>query len=147
MEIWFQIYLASICWFLYKSSSINFEVVPCTYLPSFRYLLHSLYNFILQYICKKPCVKRRLGCTMDHKCQKKCHEQCDPCTEMVNKKLPCDHSRKIKCNKNTKDVKCLKLCKQLLKCGHPCKLKCFEPCSTICHQLVSTTLKDFNKQF
>ena len=59
-----------------------------------------------QYFCKKVCSRNKVNCKKDHKCGKKCHEDCDLCTIKVERKLPCGHSQVAECYLNDEDIKC-----------------------------------------
>ncbi|XP_057379336.1 NFX1-type zinc finger-containing protein 1-like [Daphnia carinata] len=112
-----------------------------------------------KYICKKACSQKKVDCRENHKCGKKCFEDCDLCLVKVNRTLPCGHSQiaecflsdeKIKCTEivNKTIIECMhsiriecsviatrRLCKQpcekYLKCGHQCKKQCRETCTSL----------------
>ncbi|XP_046965728.1 NFX1-type zinc finger-containing protein 1-like [Vanessa cardui] len=89
------------------------------------------------YICSKPCVKAKKGCTMDleegdrgdHQCRKQCYETCDDCNiKVLKKRSSCKHREHIACSKNVDETPCGKKCARTLPCGHFCMKKCFENC-------------------
>ncbi|CAH2096329.1 unnamed protein product [Euphydryas editha] len=88
------------------------------------------------YVCTKPCVKAKKGCTMelvgdrgDHQCRKKCHEECDDCNvEVVKKRSLCKHKERVACSRSADELPCRKKCARTLPCGHFCKKKCSETC-------------------
>ena len=59
-----------------------------------------------KYVCMKPCSRRKLSCKEDHKCSKKCHEDCDLCTIKIQHKLSCGHSQFAKCHFTEEDIRC-----------------------------------------
>ena len=81
--------------------------------------------------CLKPCKKINPNCKLKlHECKKRCYEDCGPCQEKVEKKLPCGHIKKdCKCYENEMTIKCIEKCNKILKCGHKCTLKCSEDCN------------------
>ncbi|KAK4298586.1 hypothetical protein Pmani_029078 [Petrolisthes manimaculis] len=105
--------------------------------------------------CKQLCSK--VLCKLGHLCPKPCDEcqlsdACDPCTELVLKKLPCHHKHKLQCNisperyecptpvmrelphcqhmanmlchEHPEKVSCSLDCETWLNCGHKCRQKC-----------------------
>lgn len=58
------------------------------------------------YICKKQCTKVKRGCKMDHKCGKKCFEECDICNKTWNRTLPCGHTVFTECHRNDDEIEC-----------------------------------------
>ena len=58
------------------------------------------------YLCKKPCGRTKADCKEDHKCGKKCHEDCDRCREKVNRTLPCGHSVFAECGLDDENIQC-----------------------------------------
>ncbi|CAH2096340.1 unnamed protein product [Euphydryas editha] len=88
------------------------------------------------YVCTKPCVKAKKGCTMelvgdrgDHQCRKKCHEECDNCNvKVVKKRSLCKHKERVACSRSADELPCRKKCARTLPCGHFCKKKCSETC-------------------
>ena len=106
---------------------------------------HGMFCFcskdVSQLICSNPC-KRNLKC--GHPCPGKCFEECSQyqCQKMVVKKLNCagNHSRKMYCKDDPKNVACQKECTQLLACGHPCPGDCSQPCERFrCKRRVEKT--------
>ena len=59
-----------------------------------------------QYICKKPCEKNKKNCKGNHKCTKKCCEECNLCEVKTNRLLPCGHEVFVECHFDDKDVNC-----------------------------------------
>ena len=89
--------------------------------------------------CHQPCKRIKLYCSLNkHICHKLCYEKCDICEEIVDKELPCGHTKKeCKCCINPNTIKCEEKCKRKLKCGHLCQLKCYENCkSQVCKQKI-----------
>ncbi|EFA00122.1 NFX1-type zinc finger-containing protein 1 [Tribolium castaneum] len=86
----------------------------------------------LEYKCQKPCTRFMKYCTVndeDHRCRKKCFEDCDVCTVVVRKKRTvCNHYYDVRCCEDVDDIDCEKPCAKMRNCGHPCKRKCNEPC-------------------
>lgn len=90
-------------------------------------------SLILQYECKKPCAKLNKNCSQDHKCNKKCYEECLFCSLKVDKILECKHLKKsVNCGDDIKKLQCSKHlpCNRILECGHKCQRKCYEKCRT-----------------
>ena len=58
------------------------------------------------YLCKKACSRNKKDCKLDHKCGKKCHEDCDLCTIKMERKLPCGHTQLAECCLNDEEIKC-----------------------------------------
>ncbi|KAI5644350.1 AAA domain-containing protein [Phthorimaea operculella] len=78
--------------------------------------------------CYMPC--ERILCELGHQCPLKCSVKCQPCKRMVNKLLPCGHSKQIFCYLDPADptVKCGTIVKvKLPDCQHevdkPCHMK------------------------
>ncbi|KAI9558322.1 hypothetical protein GHT06_015075 [Daphnia sinensis] len=121
-----------------------------------------------EYQCKKQCGKMKQGCKKNHKCGKKCFEDCTLCNEKWTRTLPCGHTIFTECYRNDEDIFCPTmmtkiipecghevqvacsteptrlLCKELcnlkLPCGHACKKKCCEPCNQAdCNEPVTTS--------
>ena len=59
-----------------------------------------------EYKCKRQCERLKMGCKKDHRCGRKCFEDCDPCMEKWNRTLPCGHSSFVECNLNDDDIFC-----------------------------------------
>ena len=85
-----------------------------------------------EYKCNKPCAKTL--CTRNHKCRRRCYQECGPCMELVTKILPlCGHTQKVPCFKDPSKEKCLSPCLKILpRCGHRCANLCSEECSVKC---------------
>ncbi|KAF4525723.1 hypothetical protein B566_EDAN011900 [Ephemera danica] len=92
--------------------------------------------------CLMPC-SRNLRC--NHKCQRKCWEECMPCEENVEKTRSCGHTYKLKCFENPEQIKCLQPCTLTLKCSHKCQHKCWEKCEP-CEVPVKKTLRCAHNQ-
>jgi len=76
-------------------------------------------------------------CSLNHKCQKMCYEDCSLCTVEVQKVLPCGHTKKdAPCVLNVDEIECNLPCDRPLKCDHKCQSKCFEKCKP-CEKQVS----------
>lgn len=58
------------------------------------------------YQCKKPCERTKANCKQDHKCGKKCFEECNPCRIRVKRTLPCGHSVFTSCGLNDREIYC-----------------------------------------
>ncbi|XP_068745966.1 NFX1-type zinc finger-containing protein 1-like isoform X2 [Montipora capricornis] len=90
-----------------------------------------------EYRCNKPCAKSL--CKLDHKCKKRCFQECGPCLQPVQKFLNCGHLQKVPCFKNPSEVKCRSPCEQILPCGHGCQNECSEGCTVRCAAKVKKT--------
>ncbi|KAL8181432.1 UNVERIFIED_CONTAM: hypothetical protein K2H54_001711 [Gekko kuhli] len=90
--------------------------------------------------CQFPC--SRVLCESNHKCPKKCSEDCGPCSVKVEKVIPkCGHSQVVPCHVPAEAWVCEEPCPQLRECGHPCKLHCGQDCrSQVCRESVQVTL-------
>ncbi|XP_054748296.2 NFX1-type zinc finger-containing protein 1-like isoform X1 [Lytechinus pictus] len=87
------------------------------------------------YKCRQKCTK--IICTSGHRCMKLCYQPCDTqCLRMVNKELPCGHSQKVSCSKNTSNVICESQCRRILDCRHRCKEPCGKKCTEKCEEMV-----------
>lgn len=62
--------------------------------------------YFFQYICVKPCARLRKGCSTAHHCRLSCCEDCEPCTEIVIRELPCKHQIKLQCETDILQHKC-----------------------------------------
>lgn len=83
----------------------------------------------LEYRCFEKCTKNNAGCTKNHKCLKKCYEECNACAVSISKEMPCSHIAVcVECSQPVGKIKCKKMCKKVLPCGHPCERICFEGC-------------------
>lgn len=78
----------------------------------------------------KSCEKMNLKCTLNHQCQKLCHQDCLMCNVKIKQKiLPCGHIKhNVPCGLNINDIKCPLPCDRLLLCNHKCQAKCYEQC-------------------
>ena len=76
-------------------------------------------------LCTNPCEK---SCKEGHRCQKLCHEDCGPCSVMVQKEMFCGHTYSMECSTNRFTFKCPMQClKPVCKNGHKCKKQCHYP--------------------
>ncbi|XP_076063757.1 NFX1-type zinc finger-containing protein 1-like isoform X2 [Oratosquilla oratoria] len=97
-----------------------------------------------EYRCFADCEENPEGCSKDHKCTKKCYEECGKCMFKVDKVLPCGHEQKnVSCSKPPEEIECRKKCKEFLSCGHKCKKMCFEECGG-CMEIVEKTVPSCN---
>ena len=90
-----------------------------------------------EYTCKKPCAK--VLCKLNHKCTKRCYQECGPCLKLVDKLLPCGHFQKVPCSYNPSEVKCVSPCPKILRCGHQCQNLCSEDCTVKCVNVTKKT--------
>ena len=97
------------------------QQVPCYQSPD---------TFLCQEICNKPC---KTNGDNEHRCRKKCSEDCGDCHVKVPKEVPrCGHTQAIPCFQDPKNFQCQITCNK--RCttngedAHPCKKKCFEEC-------------------
>lgn len=103
-------------------------------LYSNNYIIINIYP---QYNCLKPCENINKKCSLNHKCQKMCYEDCSSCTVKIKKTLPCGHIKNdVPCGINSNEIRCNLPCIRPSKCGHKCLAKCYEPCNP-CESLVS----------
>ena len=58
------------------------------------------------YECKKQCEKLKCCCKMEHKCGKKCYEDCDLCCTKWKRTLPCGHTIFTECYREDYDIFC-----------------------------------------
>ena len=100
--------------------------------------------------CHEICGK--IICNDEHRCKKKCFEQCNPCHMRVERTLVCGHTQnvlcripleaivcretkkctfpdcghkgKIQCGIDVQQAKCTHPCDSRMDCGHTCTLKC-----------------------
>ena len=89
-----------------------------------------------EYLCKEECPNTIKGCS--HPCPKLCYQECEKdCPELVEKTLPCGHTKQVRCGMDVYSVRCKERCKKILsKCGHRCQARCYAPCTTKCTELV-----------
>lgn len=59
-----------------------------------------------KYLCKKACSRNKVNCKNNHRCGKKCHEDCDLCMIKIERTLPCGHNRFAECHLNDADILC-----------------------------------------
>lgn len=90
-----------------------------------------------EYRCNKPCAKTL--CKDNHKCPRKCYEDCGDCMTPVLKGLNCGHFQRVACYKNPYEVKCESPCAKVLRCGHQCQNKCSEECTVKCTKITVKT--------
>ncbi|XP_060877240.1 NFX1-type zinc finger-containing protein 1-like [Metopolophium dirhodum] len=90
------------------------------------------------YKCLKPCENINRKCSLNHKCQKMCYEECSLyCDVKVQKVLPCGHIKNdVLCGLNIDEIKCILPCDRLLKCDHKCQCKCYKKCEPCENQVV-----------
>ena len=81
-----------------------------------------------EYMCYEPCPRSPDGCSQEHKCNKKCFEDCGPCLQKANKKAACGHTNDVLCSTSVEEIVCSKKCKRIMSCGHYCKKMCKDPC-------------------
>lgn len=74
--------------------------------------------------CQQECLKPRPpGC--DHKCKKKCWQDCRVCTVQVKKyRQFCGHTIAVDCTSDVEKVKCRSTCGIMMLCGHNCPEIC-----------------------
>ncbi|KAI9551691.1 hypothetical protein GHT06_022027 [Daphnia sinensis] len=115
-----------------------------------------------KYICRKACSRNKMDCRENHRCGKKCFEDCDLCIIKVNRTLPCGHSQIAECFLSDEKIKCKEIvnktiivcmhpiriecsalatrglckqpCEKYLSCGHQCKKQCRETCTPLACQ-------------
>lgn len=81
-------------------------------------------------------------CSQNHKCKKKCHEECSFCSIKVDRILGCGHLKmNVSCGENIESIECSRHlpCTRTLSCGHKCQKKCFEKCED-CRIIVSNII-------
>uniref|UniRef100_A0A2S2NW97 NFX1-type zinc finger-containing protein 1 n=2 Tax=Schizaphis graminum TaxID=13262 RepID=A0A2S2NW97_SCHGA len=96
-----------------------------------------------RYVCLKPCSKLNINCSRDHKCMKKCYENCSNCTMKIDRLLECGHLKKsVNCSDDIKSIQCSKHlpCNRILGCGHKCQKMCYEKCQ--CKVMITKTLQE-----
>ena len=75
------------------------------------------------YRCQKVCGRVRSDCQYGHKCRKKCHLDCGPCPDKVEKVVPsCGHRQVMACGKDPGEFLCQEKCPKTRVCGHKCSL-------------------------
>ena len=92
----------------------------------------------LEYECQKPCIRKL--CELNHKCPKRCYQECGPCMEPLEKTLPlCGHLQKVPCYmcEDLSVIKCQTPCTKTWPCGHEIATKChvdplYTPCEIPC---------------
>lgn len=88
----------------------------------------------------KKCENINKNCSLNHICQKLCHEDCSDCTVKIEKELPCGHVKSdVPCGLSVDKIKCFQNCDRLLPCNHQCKEKCYVKCKP-CEIKVSSKL-------
>ncbi|KAL9983501.1 hypothetical protein ACROYT_G005684 [Oculina patagonica] len=96
-----------------------------------------------EYECHKPCTKTL--CALNHKCPKRCYQDCGPCMEPLEKVLPlCGHLQEVPCYmcEDLSKVKCQTPCSKTWPCGHEHDTKCHvDPLYTLCKVPCGVTLK------
>ncbi|RXG56519.1 NFX1-type zinc finger-containing protein 1 [Armadillidium vulgare] len=106
---------------------------------------HPLYDVNhLQYKCYFECERKPPLCEFNHKCIKKCYQECGTCTVPMDRELKCGHiMNNIECGTLEKDIKCDKKCHRILKCGHVCSSQCGEGCGD-CTEIVKKVFPSCN---
>ncbi|XP_073708408.1 NFX1-type zinc finger-containing protein 1 [Garra rufa] len=93
-----------------------------------------------EYKCMKDCQK--VLCELDHKCVRRCHQECGECMVLLDKTIPsCQHIQKVPCHQDPATFACRERCQKTLPCGHPCKAACGESCTAQCKVKVQMQLK------
>uniref|UniRef100_A0A914YV12 RZ-type domain-containing protein n=1 Tax=Panagrolaimus superbus TaxID=310955 RepID=A0A914YV12_9BILA len=89
--------------------------------------------------CLKPCART---CSSEHKhrCKKRCHQECGSCIVLVEKQLPCSHTKMDQCYLKPEHVRCVEPCQKSLPCNHPCTNFCGATCTKQCAVLVKRKL-------
>ena len=81
--------------------------------------------------CDQPCTRT---CPEDHPCRKKCWEVCGNCLVPMDKKLPCDHVKTLRCFVKVEDAFCPVPVEKILPCQHKKELKCSEDINVKCYE-------------
>lgn len=90
--------------------------------------------------CMKDCQK--VLCELEHKCTKRCYQECGKCRVLLDKTIPsCQHIQKVPCHQDPATFVCQEHCQKTLPCSHPCKAACGESCITQCMVRVQMQLK------
>ncbi|CAG9786643.1 unnamed protein product [Diatraea saccharalis] len=69
--------------------------------------------------CQLKC--ERIICDLGHVCPLKCAQECKPCTQLIEKTLPCEHIKQIFCHQEPDDPKIVcttTVTVTLADCGH-----------------------------
>lgn len=91
-----------------------------------------------EYECNKPCTKTI--CQKEHRCKRRCNQECGKCHEMVEKFLPqCGHKQYVPCYVDPTHWRCTSKCPERLPCGHPCKNLCGEGHTESCTVKIQMT--------
>ncbi|XP_071160029.1 NFX1-type zinc finger-containing protein 1-like isoform X1 [Mytilus edulis] len=91
-----------------------------------------------EYECNKPCTK--ILCERNHRCSRRCNQECGKCHEWVDKVLPkCGHTEAVMCYIDPVNWKCTSKCFASLSCGHPCRNLCGEAHTEYCTMKVVKT--------
>ena len=64
------------------------------------------------------------GHTLVTTCYKMSPEEVPVCRQMMDKKLPCNHSASVECSVSPEEVFCNEPCDHVLGCGHRVPTKC-----------------------
>lgn len=83
----------------------------------------------VQVKCMRLCGQKKVGCTDNHRCAKMCHEECEECTVIRKKTLPCGHELNMKCKDDPLTKECVLKCARTQPCGHKCPKLCHQPCA------------------
>lgn len=94
------------------------------------------------YDCHEPCEEYPENCQRNHKCMKKCYEDCGRCINLILRNLKCGHTLKdVACCIPEDEIHCPASCQRTLPCGHPCPKKCGDECGG-CAVLVSKVVPE-----
>ncbi|XP_044270386.1 NFX1-type zinc finger-containing protein 1-like [Tribolium madens] len=111
-------------------------------------LCHVLNRDHASYRCLEKCGKKLCDKDERHLCQKRCYQECGPCTYKVLRTLRCAHMVNLECHLDPETYNCEALVPTKLPCGHnvdkpchrspetyPCPFPCekqVEPCGHAC---------------
>ena len=120
--------------------------VPCATRLDCGHVCHMLCHPIdpehKEYECQKPCARKT--CALNHKCPKKCYQECGPCMVPLGKTLPlCGHLQMVPCYmcEDLSLVECQTPCVKTWPCGHKFETKCHvDPRLTQCKIPCGSTL-------
>nr|CAD7434131.1 unnamed protein product [Timema monikensis] len=78
------------------------------------------------YKCQQPCSRYPPDCKLEHRCPKRCFENCGKCVVKVERKLPCGHLVHLPCHVDYKLYKCtVNVAVTLPHCEHPAEKPCY----------------------
>ncbi|XP_008190958.1 NFX1-type zinc finger-containing protein 1 isoform X1 [Tribolium castaneum] len=111
-------------------------------------LCHVLNRDHASYRCLETCGKKLCDKNELHLCQRRCYQECGPCTYKVSRTLKCGHVVNLECHLDPATYSCEELVPTQLPCGHnadkpchcnpetfPCPFPCekqVEPCGHAC---------------